>query len=186
MDDLKIVQLYWNRDEAAIAESSLKYGAYCSSIAFHILHSASDAEECVNDTWLQAWRSMPPHRPSVLSVFLGKITRNLALDVYRRLHREKRGGDGFEAVLDELAECVSDREDTEQVVEREELMKSINAFLQELPAEKRYMFVRRYWYADGISAIAERLGMRENAVSVSLNRIRAKLKQHLMEGGFEI
>ena len=107
MEDERIVLLYWDRDEAAISESSMKYGAYCTSIAQNILKNPADAEECVNDTWLHAWNAMPPHRPSLLSTFLGKITRNLSFDLYRKMHRGKRGGSQVDAVLDELEECVS-------------------------------------------------------------------------------
>ena len=117
MDDRLIVQLYWDRNESAISESSKKYGAYCASIARNILQNASDAEECVNDTWLHAWNSMPPQKPSVLSAFLGRITRNLSFDLFRRLHREKRGGGNIDIVLDELAECVSGNDDTDRLWE---------------------------------------------------------------------
>ncbi len=186
MEDEKIVRLYWDRDEQAIAESSAKYGAYCGSIAGNILESASDAEECVNDTWLRAWNAMPPHRPSLLSVFLGKITRNLAFDRYKALRRNKRGGGQMELVLDELSECVSGRDDPENSWQAEELRREIDAFLQGLPEEQRAMFLLRYWYADSIRVIAARFGRSENSVSVALSRMRAKLKNHLHERGYEI
>ena len=114
MEDERIVLLYWDRDEAAISESSMKYGAYCTSIAQNILKNPADAEECVNDTWLHAWNAMPPHRPSLLSTFLGKITRNLSFDLYRKMHRGKRGGSQVDAVLDELEECVSGKDNIER------------------------------------------------------------------------
>lgn len=186
MEDKRIVQLYWDRDQSAIAESSAKYGAYCTSIAFNILLSRDDAEECVNDTWLRAWNAMPPHRPSVLSTFLGKITRNLSFDRYRKLRREKRGGGSIEEALDELGECVSGTDSTETQWEMKELMTEIDEFLLTLPEDKRYMFILRYWYADSISEIARRLHISENNVSVSLNRIRRKLKTCLIERGFDI
>lgn len=100
MDDNKIVQLYWERNEQAIVESSNKYGTYCNSISQNILFNWADAEECVNDTWLHAWNSMPPHKPYILSTFLGKITRNLSFDCYKRNHRDKRGGNNIDLVLD--------------------------------------------------------------------------------------
>ena len=186
MDDERIVELYWDRDESAISESSLKYGAYCTSIAHNILFNMADAEECVNDTWLHAWNAIPPHRPSILSAFLGKITRNLSFDRYKRIHREKRGGSNIEEALDELGECVSGNDNTERHWEMKELIKEINQFLHALPEDKRYMFVLRYWYADSISEIASRLNMSENNVSVSLNRVRSKLKAHLIERGFDV
>ena len=169
MEDERIVLLYWDRDEAAISESSMKYGAYCTSIAQNILKNPADAEECVNDTWLHAWNAMPPHRPSLLSTFLGKITRNLSFDLYRKMHRGKRGGSQVDAVLDELEECVSGKDNIERQWE-----------------EKQCMFVLRYWYVDSIGEIAGRLGRSENYVSVTLNRIRGKLHTHLTERGFEV
>ena len=113
-EDTHIVQMYWDRNETAISESAMKYGTYCTSIAQNILQNPADAEECVNDTWLHAWNAMPPHRPSLLSTFLGKITRNLSFDLYRKMHRKKRGGSQMDAVLDELEECVSGKDDIER------------------------------------------------------------------------
>jgi len=185
MEDARIVQLYWDRDEAAIEESSKKYGAYCASIARNILSDLSDAEECVNDTWLRAWNAMPPHRPSILSTFLGKLTRNLSFDRYRRLHREKRGGHNVDAALEELGDCVSGRDDPERRREERELILELDRFLRTLPEEKRHMFILRYWYADSIADIAKRLGMSENSVSVTLSRVRRRLKIHLIERGFD-
>ena len=166
MEDTHIVQMYWDRNETAISESAMKYGTYCTSIAQNILRNPADAEECVNDTWLHAWNAMPPHRPSLLSTFLGKITRNLSFDLYRKMHRGK--------------------DDIERQWEMKELIAEINQFLQKLPEEKRCMFVLRYWYVDSIGEIAERLGRSENYISVSLNRIRGKLHTHLTERGFEL
>ena len=186
MDDRLIVQLYWDRNESAISESSKKYGAYCGSIAHNILQNASDEEECVNDTWLHAWNSMPPQKPSVLSVFLGRITRNLSFDLFRRLHRDKRGGSGIDVVLDELAECVSGNDDTERQWEEKELREELDRFLSLLPEDKRYMFILRYWYADSVSDIAKRFRTSVNNVSVTLSRVRQKLKTLLIERGFDV
>ena len=129
---------------------------------------------------------MPPHRPSMLSTFLGKIVRNLSFDLYKRLHRDKRGGSNIDEVLDELNDCVSGNDNTERQWEVKELMKEINQFLLALPKDKRYMFVLRYWYVESISEIAQRLNISESNVSVSLNRIRKKLKIHLIERGFDV
>lgn len=185
MEDERIVQLYWDRDETAISESSAKYGAYCAAIAHNILHSAPDEEECVSDTWLHAWNAMPPHRPSVLSTFLGKITRRLSFDRYKKLHRKKRGSGQMDAVLDELAECVSGRDDTERQWDEKELAEEIGRFLQDLPEDKRALFILRYWHVLSVSDIAKRMKMSENNVSVALNRLRGKLKAHLTERGFD-
>lgn len=186
MKDTSIVALYWRRDEQAIAESAAKYGAYCHSIANNILRSRRDAEECVNDTWLHAWNAMPPHRPSVLRTFLGKITRHLSFDLYKRQRRQKRGGGEFELVLDELAEIVSGQEDPENEILKRELADEIDRYLNTLPEEKRNLFILRYWYADSIPDIAGRCGMSENHVSVTLSRIRRRLREHLEERGYAL
>jgi RNA polymerase sigma-70 factor (ECF subfamily) len=185
MRDVTIVQLYWDRDEQAISATADKYGSYCTSIAKNILGNNEDAEECVSDTYLSAWNSMPPHRPSVLSAFLGKITRNLSFNRYKRNTADKRGGGELPAVLDELADCVSGSDDTEQEFDRQELVRAIDDFLDALPRDKRCIFIRRYWYTDSISDIAHRYGMKEGAVSMTLSRLRAKLHDYLSERGFE-
>jgi RNA polymerase sigma-70 factor (ECF subfamily) len=186
VDDQNIVQLYWDRDEQAIPATADKYGNYCSAIARNILGNREDAEECVNDTYLNAWNAMPPHRPSVLSTFLGKITRNLSFNRYKHDTADKRGGGETTAVLDELLEIVSDTDSVEEEIHRKELVKAIDTFLGMLSAEKRGIFVRRYWYFDSISAIASSFGMTENSVSVNLNRMRMKLHDYLLERGFEL
>ncbi len=186
MNDNEIVQLYWERDERAISESSDKYGRYCTKIAENILSDHEDARECVNDTWLRAWDSMPPHRPSLLSAFLGKLTRNLSLDRYRMLHREKRGAHNMDLILDELEDCVSGADTPEDTALGNELKEAINAFLRSLPAQKRYLFISRYWSAETISGLAERFQMSENNVSVSLNRIRGSLRAYLNERGYKL
>ena len=186
MDDAKIVQLYWDRDEQAIPVTASKYGSYCTSIAQNILGNHEDAEECVNDTYMNAWNSMPPHRPTVLSAFLGKITRNLSIKRYRYNTSDKRGSGQAAMVLDEIAELVSDTDSVEQEVDRRELVNAIDTFLGTLSAEKRGIFLRRYWYFDSISDIANRFGVKENNVSVTLNRLRLKLHNYLLERGFEL
>jgi RNA polymerase sigma-70 factor (ECF subfamily) len=186
MDDATIVRLFWDRDEQAISAAADKYGSYCTAIATNILGNREDAEECVNDTYLNAWDSMPPHRPGVLAAFLGKITRNLSFDRYRHNTADKRGGGETAAVLDELLEIVSDTDSVEQEIDRKELVKAIDAFLAALSADKRGIFICRYWYFDSISTIASNFGMTENNVSVHLNRIRLKLHNYLLERGFEL
>ena len=186
MEDGEIVALYWARDSRAIRESEEKYGAYCASIARSILGSPEDAEECVSDTWLRAWNAMPPQRPSLLSAFFGRITRNLAFDRWRSSSAQKRGGGETAAVLEELSDCVSGRGDPERLLEDGELIADLNAFLRSLPQEKRRMFLRRYWYGDPVSEIAKRFGMRENRVAVSLHRMRNALRGYLTERGHTI
>ena len=186
MEDREIVNLYWERDANAIEETALKYGSYCKMIANNILGSHEDAEECVNDTYLNTWNSIPPNRPSVLSTYLGKITRNLSFDRFRYTHAHKRGNGEMELVLEELGECVSGTDSVEQELEKKELVQAINNFLDTLSREKCNIFLCRYWYALSVSEIAARFGMREGTVSVTLNRIRNKLKIYLTERGYDL
>lgn len=186
MEDQNIIQLYFDRNERAISETALKYGKYCRTIAMNILNSNEDADECVNDTYLNAWHAIPPHKPGILSVFLGRITRNLSFNQYKYKHADKRGGGEIALILDELGEIVSGEESVEDAILKRELMNEINAFLKTLPAQKRSMFILRYWYSDSVSSIAERLKLTENSVSVTLNRIRKKLREYLIERGCKI
>ena len=185
MDDAKIVQMYFDRDEQAIPATANKYGNYCVSVAKNILGNHEDAEECVNDTYLNAWNAIPPHRPQMLSAFLGKIVRNLAFNRYKHNTADKRGGGEIGAVLDELAGCVSGNEDTERAYEYKELVAAINDFLSTLTTRKRNIFVCRYWYTDSVSDIAARYNMSCAAVSMELNRLRTKLHNYLIERGYE-
>lgn len=186
MDDNGIIQLYWDRNDQAIKATSEKYGHYCKTIAKNILNNEEDAEECVNDTYLNAWNSMPTHWPEQLGTFLGKITRNLSFNKYKYNHTEKRGGGEITLILDELSDCVSDTDNVEQILDRQELKKAINLFIRSLSTEKRNMFVRRYWYADSVSEIAKDYGMLQGSVSKMLERTRKQLKAYLTERGFEL
>ena len=186
MEDTAIIDLYWKRDEQAIVETDLKYGKYCHTVAYNVLNDIEDSRECVNDTWLRAWNSMPPKRPSVLRAFLAKITRNLAFDRYRARGAAKRGSGTMEAVLDELAECadLSGNWDAEEAYLATELKEAINRFAEQLPERECDLFVRRYFFAEEISSIARRYQMTENNVTVSLSRIRKKLRKYLKEGEY--
>lgn len=184
MEDREIVELYWARKEQAITETDQKYGAYCRTIARNILHSRQDAEECVSDTWLKAWNAMPPKRPSILSVFLGTITRNLSLDRYRAEQSQKRGGGQVPLVWEELEHCVSGRMDLETSFSMGELSALLDGFLRSLPDRDRCIFIRRYWYTDSILDIARRCRMSEGAVKVKLHRIRKKLRTRLEQEGY--
>ncbi len=186
MEDSRIVQLYWDRNEKAIEVTAGKYGSYCFTIANNILGNHEDSEECVNDTYLHAWNTMPPHRPSMLSVFLGKITRNLSLDRFKRNRAAKRGGNHLALALDELSDIVSDRDDVEHTLDRKELAGAIDGFLKTLGKEQRHIFILRYWYFEGVGAIASRFHMTEGNVSVLLHRLRIKLRTYLEERGFEL
>lgn len=186
MNDSDIVQLYLDRNEQAITETSAKYGRYCSNIAINILCNREDAEECVNDTYLKTWNSIPPHKPNILSVFLGKIVRNLAFNRYKFSHRAKRGGGEITLILDELGDVVSDEDEVIDIAIRNELIRTINSFIATLSEEKQYMFFRRYWYSDSVKAIAAACGRTENYVSVELGRIRKKLRAYLTERGYDL
>lgn len=186
MNDKDIIRLYFDRDQRALSATAKKYGKYCTSIAKNILGNNEDAEECVNDTYLSTWNSIPPTIPTILSAFLGKITRNLAFNKYKHNHAMKRGNGEFAVVLDELAECVSGFEYVEQEIDRRELVATINSFLDTLSIKKRNIFICRYWYSDSIPAIARRYGMTEGNVSVTLNRLRSKLKEYLSERGYAL
>ena len=186
MDDAKIVQLYFDRNEQAIPATADKYGNYCKSIANNILGNHQDAEECVNDTYLNTWNTIPPHRPKMLSTFLGKIVRNLSFNRYKHNTAGKRGGGELPAVLDELAGCVSGNDDVEQAYEYKELVKDINGFLSTLPVHKRNIFVCRYWYTDSVADIAARYNMSYAAVSMELTRLRTKFHNYLIGRGYEL
>lgn len=186
MEDNDIIQLFFERDENAIKETSVKYGGYCSSIARNILKNREDAEECVNDTYLKVWNVVPPERPVMFKAFLGRITRNISFNLYKKMNADKRGSGQIALVLDELAECVSDGNDPYRKIERDELLTAVNSFLETVQQEKRIMFVRRYWYSDSVADIAKRCGVSENRVSVNLNRLRKKMLSYLIERGFEL
>ena len=183
MDDHRIVELYWERSEAAIKETQKKYGKYCRYIARNILRSEPDAEECENDTYLHAWRAMPPHKPSVLSTFLGKITRRLALDRYAYAHAEKRLCTAS-LVLEELSECIPDA--TGDPADEMVLREALNGFLASLPERERIIFMRRYWYVSPVRDIARDLGLGVNNVKVILMRTRNLFKEYLAKEGIVI
>lgn len=186
MDAQQIVELYWARAEHAITETTQKYGRYCHSIAFNILHNDEDSEECVNDTYLNAWNSIPPHRPAVLKAFLGKLTRNLALNRYKQCTAEKRGNGQIPLILDELHECLPAAENTERILDDMVLTDVLNRFLASLPVEQRRIFMRRYWYMRSVKEIAADYGLSESKVKMSLLRARNELKRRLEKEGITI
>ena len=183
MEDKQIIELYNERSEAAISETAEKYGKYCYTIAYHILDNEQDSEECVNDTYLKTWETIPPQYPNKLSAFFGKITRNLALNRYRYYIREKRGKNQVALALEELQECIPDANKVEQAMEEKYLIEVLNRFLYDLPAEKRMIFLRRYWYLSSIQEIARDYEISESKVKMTLLRVRKKLKQVLEKEG---
>ena len=181
MEDKRIVDLYWMRSESAISETDKKYGKYCRYIAERILESEEDAREVQNDTYLQVWNTVPPERPNSLRAYLGVICRNLSLNRYEASRAQKRGGE-VSLALDELSECIADREEQDDVNER--LCELLDSFLATLPKRTRRVFLRRYWYASSISEIAKDYGMSENNVTVMLYRTRKALADILQKEGF--
>lgn len=179
MQDKEIVTLYWKRDESAIAETANRYGNYCHTIAYNILNSNEDAEECVNDTWMNAWKSIPPQRPNNLATYLGKITRNLSFNRYKFLRAKKRGMGQLEIALSELEDCVPDQMDMDQVTEKMVLVSVIETFLRKQPRTERNIFIGRYWYLYTIQDLAQAYRMSESKIVSILYRMRNKLKSHL-------
>ena len=185
MTDMELVELYWQRSEEAIAGSARKYGRYLMKLAMNILHLHEDAEECVNETYLSAWRQMPSDRPQRLLPYLGRIARCLALNRYDYRTAGKRAQD-FTLQLSELEDCLCAPNSTEAQYDERALSAAISDFLRTLDEESRNMFIRRYWYSDSIRQIALRLGVRESKVKSQLFRVRGRLQAYLQEEGFSV
>lgn len=183
MEDSGIIRLYFARSEEAILETDRKYGPYCHRIAYNILTNEEDAQECVNDTYLAAWNRIPPQKPGILSAFLGKITRFLSIDRWRRRGSAKRGGGELTLALEELEDCVSGGHSPEDAYIAKEAAQALNRFLDTLPEEERNVFLRRYWYIEKTSAIAQRYGYSESKVTSMLHRTRGKLRAQFQKEG---
>ncbi len=183
MEDRDIIRLYQTRSESAIAVTAEKYGTYCHSIAFRILANDADAEECVSDTYFQAWNTIPPKEPPSLKLYLGKITRHRACHVFEKTTAQKRGEGEMPLVLEELSECLPATSTTETVAEYHALTSLLEQFVAALPLIEKQVFLRRYWYAQSVQAVARQMQMTENHVKVTLHRTRKKLKALLMKEG---
>lgn len=186
MQDQMIVELYWQRNEAALTETEKKYDRYLNTIAFNILSDTQDSRESVNDTYLAAWNSIPPHRPSVLSTYLGKLTRRISIDLFRKRNSQKRIASEYSLSLDELGETLSSSETPETELEAELLGKAISDFLRTLSRDARDLFVIRYYHLDSLKDAASYLGISESKAKSILFRTRCALKEYLMKEGFEI
>lgn len=182
MEDREIIALYHRRDEGAIRETDAKYGRLCRRVAMNILSIPEDAEECVNDTYHAAWRRMPPDMPASLGAFLGRITRNIAIDRFRADRAQKRYR-GMEILLSELEDCIPAGEDTERTVEGKELSARLSDWLDGLPQEERVLFIRRYWYGDAVKELAAVRGCRPEQMAQRMFRLRKKLKAFLESEG---
>lgn len=185
MDDTRIINLYWERDETAIKETSSKYGRLCAYIANNILSSREDSEECVNDTYLAVWNAIPTQRPNRFSVFISRITRNLALKRYEYLSAAKRSSWAVTS-LEELEDCVSGTDQVESEMEKMHIESTINHFLWQQGEEKRNVFIRRYWYFDSIENICKRTGFSQSKVKSMLFEMRQKLRKYLESEGIEV
>lgn len=183
MEDSEIVELYWRRDETAVSETEEKYGPLCRSVAGHIVNTEQDVEECVNDALHQAWTSIPPQRPERLGAWLGKVTRNLALNRWKRDRARKREC-GMTALLDELAECVPGPVTVEKELEEKELTGAIDRWLRGRSREDRTLFLRRYWYGEALRELAEERGVSPNRLAQKLFRLRRSLKNTLEKEGY--
>lgn len=184
MEDKEIIELYWQRNETAIIETKKKYDRYLLGIADNILHDASENEECVNDTYLKVWNAIPPENPTSLKSYMGRIARNHALNRLRDRMREKRVANQIAVHLEELENVVCVQSKVEELVGAYHLEAVIDEFLGSISREKRVMFLRRYWYFDSIKEIAQRMGMSESKVKVSLKRTRDELRKRLEKEGF--
>ena len=186
MNDDRIIKLYFDRSEDAIKETDKKYGGACRSVAYNILGSHEDSEECANDTYLKVWDTIPPQRPKKFGAFVICIARHLALDMYRAANRVKNGG-GYKSVdFEEIADCLPSKESTEGTVDRKAVIKAVEKFLSMLPRNKQIMFIRRYFYCSTYSDIAADLHTSEDQVRKSLTRTREKLRAFLEKEGIEI
>lgn len=185
MEDVRIIELFFERSESAITQLTEKYGKLCRKIAGNILNNQSDADECLNDTLLGVWNTIPPNRPDSLLSYVCRIARNCALKRYEYNTARKRNS-YFDIAINELDECIASGSDVEKEVEAGELERDLNSFLAKLKKEDRIIFMRRYYFADSYAAIASLTGLSEKNVSVRLTRVRARLKDHLKERGYNI
>lgn len=186
MQDENIVALYWERNEAAIEETKNKYEHYLFKIAHNILLDFEDSQESVNDTYLAAWNSMPPHKPSILSTYLGKLTRRISIDIFRKKNRQKRKASEYALSLAELEDCIEGGGTPEDDMEVKLLADAINEFLRTLPKDARNLFIGRYYYLDSLKNVAAYCGMSESRAKSLLFRTRCNLKVYLEKEGFEV
>lgn len=180
IDDERIIDLFFKRDQQGIRELDIKYGKTCHSLSYNITNSKQDAEECVNDAYLGAWNAIPPTRPNPLLSYIVKIVRNISLKIYWRKQEAKRSGN-YKIALEEIEGCIAGPQNVEDEIEARELARIIEEFLDTLTLENRVIFMRRYWFADSYKDIAELVGLTEKNISVRLTRIREKMKQYLIE-----
>lgn len=178
MEDLKIIQLYWSRDESAIVETKNKYGNLLHSIALNILSNRQDSEECINDTYNRAWNTMPPEKPKYLPAYLGRIVRNISINLWHKNRAQKRY-DGMDLFLSELEEVIPDFYSIDKEMENKDLANTIKAWLYTLSQDDRLLFVRRYWFGDSLKKLADESGTNPNKLAGHMYRLRLSLKNAL-------
>lgn len=184
MDDEKIVDLYWKRDQQAIAQTERKYGAYLTKVAYNVLGDWEDCQESVNDTYLSAWNAMPPHKPQALCPFLSKITRRISISLFRKKQSAKRGAGTYAISLSELDQCVAGGSTPEERYRETELTASIEMFLRGVSEQARNLFIGRYFYMDSVKDAAAYCGLTESNAKVLLHRTRCALREHLQKEGY--
>ena len=180
IDDERIIDLFFERDQQGIRELDIKYGKICHSLSYNIVNSRQDAEECVNDAYSGAWNAIPPVRPNPLLSYIVKIVRNISLKIYWKKEAAKRSG-SYKIALEEIEGCIADKKTVEDEIDARELARIIEGFLDTLTLENRFIFLRRYWFADSYKDISELVGLSEKNISVRLTRVREKMKQYLIE-----
>lgn len=186
MDDTSIIALFFSRDEEAIVQSDVKYGQYCKSISFNILNDHLDAEECTNDTYLQAWNTIPPTKPNCLKAYLGRIVRNISLNKYKAKLTQKRKSDELSIAYDELENIFASNQSIDEHIDEMHLRDLIEKFLDEQTSENRKIFIARYWYFEPIIEIATKLCISESKTKMSLLRMRNSLRNFLEQEGVVI
>lgn len=186
MNDKKLKELFFNRDEEALRQTDILYGSYCRYIAMNILKNEQDCEEAVNDAYIRLWDTVPPNEPQSIKAYLARVVKNTALDMARKRHADKRGGGEYALALEELTECTSGSGSPEDDIEGTILKESIERFLKKQKADARIIFIKRYWYFCSISEIANELGKTGSSVKVTLMRLRQALKKQLEQEGFDI
>ena len=186
MQDAQIVALYWQRDESAIEVTQKKYESYLSKIAYNILSDWEDSQESVNDTYMAAWNSMPPHKPEILSTYLGKLTRRISIDLFRKRNRLKRQASQYALSLSELEDCASPGSSPEDAMQTQLLAEAINRFLRTLSKDARNLFIGRYYFMDSLKEVAAYCGIGESRAKSILYRTRCSLKAYLQKEGFDL
>lgn len=183
MEDIEIIDLYWNRNEDAIRETDVKYGKYLRTVAMNILNDQEDAGEAVNDTYLKTWNAIPPQRPNAFLAWLSRITRSLSIDRLRFLSRKRRSASQYDLSLDEMGECIGENS-VDREYDAELLRDALNRFLRSYPEKSRNLFLCRYFYFDSLTEAAKHCGFSESAAKTQLFRMRQALRTYLEQEGF--